>query len=164
MAQAAPHAAVSRPSLATAASAALADPELAPRGGRPPDLNQVAERWDEVVAAVRQAGKSVLGTALEAAAPVAVSGQGAILVELEEPNDIYERAFESAKDELLAALRALFGGGVARVALKRSDRAPSAPKERLTSESVKAERLAQLRKKDPVLSAAIDALDLELLD
>ena len=35
---------------------------------------------------------------------------------------------------------------------------------RLTSEAVRAERLASLRAKDPVLDAAIDALDLELLD
>jgi DNA polymerase-3 subunit gamma/tau len=35
---------------------------------------------------------------------------------------------------------------------------------RLTTEAVRAERLAALRAKDPVLDAAIDALDLELLD
>ncbi|MFL5575833.1 MAG: DNA polymerase III subunit gamma/tau [Gemmatimonadaceae bacterium] len=152
---------------ATAAAPALAAepaPPPAARTGRPPDLNVVAERWGEVVAAVRQAGKGVLATALESAAPAAISGQGALLVEFEEPNDIYERAFESAKDELLVALRSLFGGGIGRVALKRSDRGAPAPRERLTSESVKAERLALLRKKDPVLSAAVDALDLELLD
>ncbi len=35
---------------------------------------------------------------------------------------------------------------------------------RVTSETVRAERLASLRARDPVLDAAIDALDLELLD
>jgi hypothetical protein len=35
---------------------------------------------------------------------------------------------------------------------------------RLTSEAVRAERLAALRANDPVLDAAIEALDLELLD
>jgi hypothetical protein len=35
---------------------------------------------------------------------------------------------------------------------------------RLTPETVRAERLASLRAQDPVLDAAIDALDLELLD
>jgi hypothetical protein len=35
---------------------------------------------------------------------------------------------------------------------------------RLTTEAVRAERLAAMRAKDPVLSAAIDELDLELLD
>jgi DNA polymerase-3 subunit gamma/tau len=41
-----------------------------------------------------------------------------------------------------------------------STRAPS----RLTDEAVRAERLASLRAKDPVLDTAIDVLDLELLD
>jgi len=35
---------------------------------------------------------------------------------------------------------------------------------RLTDEAVRAERLAAMRAKDPVLAAAIDELDLELLD
>jgi DNA polymerase-3 subunit gamma/tau len=39
-----------------------------------------------------------------------------------------------------------------------------AARSRLTTESVRAERLASLRAKDPVLDAAIDELDLELLD
>lgn len=39
-----------------------------------------------------------------------------------------------------------------------------AARARLTTESVRAERLASLRAKDPVLDAAIDELDLELLD
>jgi hypothetical protein len=34
----------------------------------------------------------------------------------------------------------------------------------VTTESVKAEKLAKLRKRDPVLGQAIEALDLELLD
>jgi len=35
---------------------------------------------------------------------------------------------------------------------------------RLTDEQIKAERVDVMRQKDPVLGAAIDALDLELLD
>jgi hypothetical protein len=38
------------------------------------------------------------------------------------------------------------------------------PPKRLTAEAVKAEQVASLRRRDPVLGAAIDALDLELLD
>jgi hypothetical protein len=95
---------------------------------------------------------------------VAVNAQGAVLVEFDEPNDIYERAFESAKEELVGALRSLFSG-VERVVLRRPDRpSAAASRERLTSEGVKAQRLAALRKKDPLLGAAIDALDLDLAD
>jgi hypothetical protein len=39
----------------------------------------------------------------------------------------------------------------------------AAPRERLTEENVLARRVEQLRKRDPVLDAAIDALDLRLL-
>jgi hypothetical protein len=34
----------------------------------------------------------------------------------------------------------------------------------VTEEEIRAQRIASLRKRDPVLGAAIDALDLELLD
>jgi DNA polymerase-3 subunit gamma/tau len=152
---------------ATAAAPAAAPP---PRPADPslplPDVHQLLEAWDDVVAAVREAGKGVLGTALEAASPVAVNAQGAVLIELDEPNDIYERAFETGKDALLTVLQRRFGGAVTRVALRRNERAAaqSAPKERLTSESVKAERLALLRRRDPVLDAAVEALDLDLVD
>ena len=40
----------------------------------------------------------------------------------------------------------------------------SARPERLTTEAVRAERLRMLRAQDPVLDAAIDELDLDLLD
>ncbi len=39
-----------------------------------------------------------------------------------------------------------------------------APPARLSDEQIKAERASAMRAKDPVLGAAIDALDLELLD
>jgi len=42
--------------------------------------------------------------------------------------------------------------------------AKDAGRPRLTNEAVRAERLASMRAKDPVLAAAIDELDLELLD
>ena len=38
------------------------------------------------------------------------------------------------------------------------------PPPRLTDEMVRTERLATLRRRDPVLGAAIDALDLDLAD
>jgi hypothetical protein len=42
--------------------------------------------------------------------------------------------------------------------------ANDAARPRFTNESVRAERLASMRAKDAVLDAAIDELDLELLD
>jgi hypothetical protein len=39
-----------------------------------------------------------------------------------------------------------------------------APVTRLTDDQIKSERVAAMRQKDPTLDAAIDALDLELMD
>jgi hypothetical protein len=60
-------------------------------------------------------------------------------------------------------LRARFPA-VDRVQLLRDENAPVEPKRRITEEMIKAERLSALRKRDPVLGAAIDALDLDPLD
>jgi hypothetical protein len=68
---------------------------------------------------------------------------------------------ESVHGELLGVARARFPG-VTRIALVRGDRA--APSLRLTDVALREQRVASLRKRDPVLGAAIDELDLELLD
>jgi hypothetical protein len=54
-------------------------------------------------------------------------------------------------------------GGVRRVVV-RAATADVAPPARLTDEMARSERLLALRKRDPVLGAAIDALDLDLAD
>ncbi|HEX6051739.1 MAG TPA: hypothetical protein VFZ21_20870, partial [Gemmatimonadaceae bacterium] len=52
---------------------------------------------------------------------------------------------------------------IQRIVVTRPEGASAAPR-RVTEEEMRAQRMASLRKKDPVLGAAIDALDLELLD
>ena len=44
------------------------------------------------------------------------------------------------------------------------DSLSAGPASRMTVESVRSETLAALRKRDPVLNAAIDALDLDLIN
>jgi len=46
----------------------------------------------------------------------------------------------------------------------RAPEGVATPPPRLTDEMVRSERIAALRKKDPVLDAAIDALDLDLAE
>ena len=46
----------------------------------------------------------------------------------------------------------------------RDEAAPPPPPQRLTAQSANLERLKVLRAKDPTLGAAVDALDLELLE
>jgi len=127
-----------------------------------PDLHQIVERWDEVVAAIRAAGKSVAATALEHATPAAVNARGDVTIAFEEANPIYEQAIDAIKADAVSLLRGWFPG-VQRLVVRASER-PGAPPARLTDEMVRSERIAALRKKDPVLDAAIDALDLDLAD
>ena len=161
------------------ASATAASPAAAPAGARsgpadlPPadrneaangrqiELNVLAERWDDVVERVRGGGRSLLASVLEHSLPVGVSASGVVTLQVED--EAAEQAVTSGSAEIVAALRALFGG-VARVQARRNASAPAPTSRRLTHESIQAERIVVMRKKDPVLGAAIDALDLELLD
>jgi len=114
---------------------------------------------------VRAEGRAVLAAALHRALPVAVSGRGEITLELEAADAAYEQPITSGSIDVLAAVAALFDGATrlqVRVAPARS--ADQAPPRRVTEESVRSERLAMLRKRDPSLDIAVDALDLELLD
>ncbi len=134
------------------------------------DINRLAEHWDEVVERVRASGRAMLASHLALALPSAVSSRGVITVQLDENTpvsfDLVQEALNGAQAELLSALRVRFTG-VEKVVLapltKTTSVAPMASR-RLTAEAIKAERLDSLRKKDPVLDAAVRELDLELLD
>jgi DNA polymerase-3 subunit gamma/tau len=127
-----------------------------------PDVHHVTERWDDLVAAIRGAGKSVAATALEHASAVAVTARGDVTIALDEGNPIYEQALETTKGELASLLRHWFSG-VQRVVVRASAGAATPPA-RLTDAMARTERLTALRRRDPVLGAAIDALDLDLAD
>jgi len=148
------------PAPALPAPPAPAAPSAALAGA--PDLNQLVERWDDVVARVRAAGKSVAANALEHASPSAVNARGDVTLTLDEGNPIYEQAIDAVKNDVVSVMREWFPG-VQRLVVRAPARA-SAPPARLTDEMVRSERMAALRKKDPVLDAAIDALDLDLAD
>jgi DNA polymerase-3 subunit gamma/tau len=141
----------------------LAPPVQVVADVEPLDLNKLTGRWDALVDRMRIGGKPMLATALEHSSPIAVTVSGLVTIELDEANDIYAHSIGSARAEIVAALREWFAG-VERVELRRDEQAPSAPPKRLTEEMVRAERIAALKKRDPVLSAAIDALDLEVAD
>jgi DNA polymerase III subunit gamma/tau len=130
-----------------------------------PEINAITGRWDELVARVRASGKSLLAAAIEASSPATVTSAGELTIVLDEPNDFHERALESGKAEVLAALSDWFDG-LTRVTVRRenSTRAQQASPKRVTDEMVKADRLTILKKQHPALGAAIDVLDLEIVD
>jgi DNA polymerase-3 subunit gamma/tau len=159
---------VQAPAPPPARPAAAPSPAAGAGGGQnaalasPPDVSQLVERWDDLVGTLRASGKSVAATALEHASPVTVTARGDVTIALDESNPIYEQALESVKGELATRLCEWFPG-VQRVAL-RGATPSAAPPVRLTDEMVKTERLTAMRRRDPVLGAAIDALDLDLAD
>jgi len=106
----------------------------------------------------------MLSSALAHAMPASLTANGLLVLELDEPNDIYTHSIHSARTDVLTALREWFPS-LDRVELRRDEQSPAAaPPKRLTDEMIRADRIASLRKRDPVLNAAIDALDLDVTD
>ena len=154
--------AVQAPVPARPADAAETLPAAAPL-----DLNRLVERWDDIVERLRAGGRAVLGSALAEAIPTAVSRNGVITIQVDGAQDgaaeVVERALESSTD-LIAEIRREFTGAT-KVVLRRTEAAPApGGARRLTEDALRADRIAKLRKRDPLLGKAIDVLDLELLD
>ena len=129
------------------------------------DVGALAERWHAVVDAAR-AVRPFVASALAAARPVGLSAAGVVTVELHEANDAYSQAITAAHDDVLGAVRRVHSTAV-RVVLRAGaapSQGPGLAPQRLTAEGVRAERLATLARRDLVLGAAIEALDLELLE
>ena len=124
-----------------------------------PSINVVTERWDDVVAAVR-ANRMVLAPFLETAIPSAMTAAGVLTVRAEDAPSA--EALELAKGDLVAIVKNVFPS-VERIVITRPEGTSAAPR-RVTEDEMRAQRMASLRKRDPVLGAAIDALDLELLE
>jgi hypothetical protein len=91
-----------------------------------------------------------------------VTARGDVTVALDEPNDFYAKAIQSNGAEVVAILREWFTP-VERIQLEGASK-PAAPIKRLTDEDVKAQKLEALKKRDPLLHAAIVELDLEVID
>jgi DNA polymerase-3 subunit gamma/tau len=151
----------------TATPGRTAGGAAAPATARPNlDATALADRWNAVIEYVRAGqAKRLLAVALEHVEPVLGSTPGEVVLRFTDPGQAYihEQAIEAGRLDLIAALREVLTG-VERVRLERPDLAAPAPPRRLTAASAKAEQVATLRKKDAVLGAAIDALDLELLE
>jgi len=126
-----------------------------------PSINVVTERWDDVVSAVR-ANRMVLAPFLEHAVPSAISANGVLTIRVDDAASA--DGLDMGKAELLAVVKTLFPA-VERIGVVPPEGRPTPTgSRRVTEEEIRQQRMASLRKSDPVLGAAIDALDLELLD
>jgi DNA polymerase-3 subunit gamma/tau len=127
----------------------------------PLDINRLAEHWDEVVDTVSTDGGLLLSSTLAHATPTAVTAGGVITITVS--SDTHAEIVGGNEASVLAALRRRFDGVQklsVRTVLPDADSVPR----RLNETAVKADRMAMLRKQSSLLAAAVDALDLELLD
>jgi DNA polymerase III subunit gamma/tau len=147
-------------------TATLAPPVPAARaathgGTSVPTINVLTERWDDVVTMLGST-RMLLAPFLEQAVPSAISAAGVLTVRADD--EASADALEMAKADMLGVVKSLFPA-VERVVIARpSGPTASGTPRRVTEEEIREQRIASLRKRDPVLGAAIDALDLELLD
>lgn len=120
--------------------------------------------WSEVVAtASRQS--SLLGQALDHSIP-RIDSPGMVTLGFSGDSAVFQEGVERQQATVETILSARMGTPT-RVAVERSD-VPDAVRPskgaRPTSSEIRADRLKSLRTRDPVLDAAADALDLELVD
>jgi DNA polymerase-3 subunit gamma/tau len=154
---------VPAPPPAAPAAPAPDAPPPAKTAAEPFELARITGRWDDLVAKVRAEGKRVLASALGHALPVAVNGGGDLMIELDEPNEFLAQAIDGARGEILGLLRQWFPDARA-IRLRQNPEHAAAPRARVTDEMVRTDRLNSLKKRDPILGAAIDALDLDVVD
>ena len=111
---------------------------------------------------MRAGGRLLLATLLADNPPVAIARTGAVTLKPEDATTA--SGLESGLSEILEAVRRVMPGVERIVVRGAGGDAPAKPGQRLTLESVREERMANLRRRDPALAVAIETLDLELLD
>lgn len=147
-------------------------PPLAPRrrGGPVPTVEQVTQQWPQVVHAVRSAGRGMVAEALQRLVPLAVSPEGGLTLGHAPTDDTFAVAVDRARADVLAALQAACPGLTTYTLHMTTAAGAAAPasarptSKRLTAHDVQQQRTEQIAGKDPLLEAAVKALDLELLD
>jgi DNA polymerase-3 subunit gamma/tau len=125
------------------------------------DINRLAEHWDHIVDSVNAEHRALLlSSTLAHATPTAVTAGGTVTLTVE--SDAHADILTGGEAVLLAALRRRFEG-VQKIVVRTIAPEGGAPR-RLNEGAVKADRMAMLRRQSPLLDAAVDALDLELMD
>jgi DNA polymerase-3 subunit gamma/tau len=129
-----------------------------------PTVENVRSVWSRVVTDAR-AKTPVLGSLLAEAQVVAVEGR---IVTLRPGHAVHAEGLERQR-EIIAQALGQYISEAPRVAIAAGaggggGSMPGGGPERITPAGASAERLKSLRAKDPTLSAAVDALDLELLE
>src|SRR6185437_477199 len=157
------------PPVASIASPIASSPPPPPAQPSPPrervSVASLTSHWDDVVSRLRAEGRMNLAGAVDHTHPVSVSNGGEITLELPSAAEFFREPLTAQSAEILSVIGTLVAGATrltVRLAAAPAADAPST--RRFTEESVRRDRLSMLRKKDPTLDAAVDTLDLELLE
>jgi hypothetical protein len=142
-----------------AAAPVMADEAPVKSGLLALDLNRLVEHWDAIVDTMVREGRSLLGAAMGHATPTAVTAGGVVTLTVDAAAQA--ELINQQETAILAAIRKRFDG-VSRLNVKAA--VEDAVPRRLNEHAVKADRIAMLRKQSKLLDAAVDALDLELMD
>ena len=126
-----------------------------------PEIHRIVDQWDTIITALKAQGRSMLAALLARVQPTAVTAAGLLTIECDDPGDF--PVVTDGLSQIADALRDAMPG-ITRLQVKPPPDGVPATRERVTTESVKQERVASLSKQDPVLGAAVEALDLELLE
>ena len=126
------------------------------------DLNRLVEHWEAITDAVHgEHGALMLSSTLAHATPSAVTAGGTVTLTVS--SEAHAELIAGGAAMVLAAIRQRFDGVQAVRVQVEAPAVDQAPR-RLNEGAVKADRMAMLRKQSPLLDAAVEALDLELLD
>ncbi|HET9387589.1 MAG TPA: DNA polymerase III subunit gamma/tau [Gemmatimonadales bacterium] len=125
-----------------------------------PTLDNVRSAWPNVVADARSK-TPLLGSLLAEAEVIAVEGR---TVSIRPGHAVHAEGLERQRETIAQSLGRFVSEAPRVKVVAGGSSAPTPPPGRLTEQGATAERLKSLRAKDPTLSAAVDALDLELLE
>jgi DNA polymerase-3 subunit gamma/tau len=153
---------------AAVAPAAAAPATASPaRPGSAPSLEAVKARWSAVADTVRAAGRGMLAESVRRVRPTAMDASGLLTLTHDPGDDTFSTAVDNGREAVLAALAELVGP-VRALRLESEgpgfEAAPASRGKRITAQDVKSETIERLAQRDPLLAAAVEALDLELLD
>ncbi|MBC8087196.1 MAG: DNA polymerase III subunit gamma/tau [Phycisphaerae bacterium] len=131
----------------------------------PPSIDAIRKRWSEVPEFVKKSGRGFVSAALGHLVPESINAAGVLIIGYERPNDTWATAVESARSDVMQALQATFEG-INGFALRVVGEVATGSQggKRLTAEDVQQQRTDHLTNKHPLLGAAVQSLDLELLD
>jgi hypothetical protein len=138
-------------------------PTASPPDVGPLTLDRLRSLWPRIVADAR-AKSQMLGALMAATEAASIEGT-TLTIRLLEENAVHAEGLARQRDALAPLVGRYVKESIrVQLAVPESGAAPRARPPRLTEDGARADRLTGLRAKDPRLDAAVEALDLELLE